>query len=41
MKDRVYKETKNMKSREIFEYVQDKCRKFTVDRKKHAVLLSR
>ncbi len=33
MKDRVYEETKKMKSREFFNYIKNKCKKFNADRK--------
>jgi hypothetical protein len=33
MKDRVYEETKNMNSREFFNYIKNKCKKFNSDRK--------
>jgi hypothetical protein len=33
MKDRVYKETKNMNSREFFNYLKNKCKKSNCVRK--------
>ena len=36
MKDRIYEETKNMNSREFFNYIKNKCKKFNSDRKKPA-----
>jgi hypothetical protein len=34
MKDRVYEETKKMNSREFFNYIKNKCKKFNSDHKK-------
>lgn len=33
MKDRVYEETKKMRSTEFFNYIKNKCKKFNSDHK--------
>jgi hypothetical protein len=33
MKDKVYEETKKMNSREFFNYIKNKCKKFNSDHK--------
>lgn len=41
MKDRVYEETKNMNSREFFNYIRQKSKKVKVEHKNPAVSSSR